>query len=197
MANNTDLVTYGAPAEQYFSVKEADGTVPTAAGATLDGFTSLKVDAAGWTPTAALNRGEPYKDWRGDTLLDGSVDPSADFTIPIISQTAIAEKIKYGNSSGTGENVSSSFGSEGNDDLYTVVVDELWNDADGKPTRASRYVYPKCSVNEVALGAHTRTGVIIDNVTFRPLADENHQYMYHYTAAAAGAESSAEPGTGE
>lgn len=188
MANNTDLVTYGAPAEQYFSVKEADGTVPSAAGTALTGFTSLKVDNAGWTPTAALNRSDPYKDWRGDALLDGPVDPSADFSIPIVSQTALAEKIKFGNSSGTGETVSSHFGSDGNDGLYTVVVDELWNGTDGKPTRTSRWVYPKCSVNEVALGTHTRTGVIIDTVTFKPLADDAHNYMYHYTAAAAAGE---------
>lgn len=188
MANNTDLVTYGAPAEQYFSVKEADGTVPSAAGTALTGFTSLKVDNAGWTPTAALNRSDPYKDWRGEALLDGAVEPSADFSIPIVSQTALAEKIKFGNSSGSGENVTSHFGSEGNDDLYTVVVDELWNDTDGKPTRTSRWVYPKCSVNEVALGTHTRTGVIIDTVTFRPLADDSHNYLYHYTAAASAGE---------
>lgn len=188
MANNTDLVTYGAPAAQYFSVKEYDGSVPSSASGTLTGFTSLKVDNAGWTPTAALNRGDAYKDWRGDSLLDGPVDPSADFSVPVISQTAIAEKIKFGNSTGTGETVSSHFGSDGNDDLYTVVVDEVWNDEDGKPTRLSRWAYPKCSVNEVALGTHTRTGVIIDTVTFRPLADESHNYMYHYTAAAAAGE---------
>lgn len=184
MANNTDLVTYGAPAEQYFSVKEADGTVPSAAGTELTGYTSLKVDNAGWTPTASLNRGDAYKDWRGDAILGGPSDPSADFDVPIVSQTALAEKIKFGNSAGSGENVSSHFGSDGNDVLYTVVVDELWNGADGTPTRTSRWVYPKCSVNEVALGTHTRTGVIIDTVTFKPLADDSHHYFYHYTAAA-------------
>lgn len=188
MANNTDLVTYGAPAEQYFSVKEAGSTAPSAAGTALDGYTSLKVDNAGWTPTASLNRGDSYKDWRGDILLDGPIDPGADFSVPIIAQTAIAEKIKFGNSTGSGENVSSHFGSDGNETLYTVVVDELWNGTDGKPTRTSRWVYPKCSVNDVALGTHTRTGVIIDTVTFRPLADDSHNYMYHYTAAAAAGE---------
>lgn len=192
MANNTDLVTYGAPAEQYFSVKVYDDTVPTAAGTALDGYTSMKVDNAGWTPTATLNRGDAYKDWRGDALLDGSSDPSADFDIPMVSQTALAEKIKFGNSSGTGGNVSSHFGTGGNDAIYTVVVDELWNDENGMPTRASRWVYPKCSVREVALGQHARTAVIIDTVTFKPLADANHNYLYHYTAVAAGA-----PGGGD
>ena len=185
MANNTDLVTYGAPAEQYFSVKVADGTVPEAAGTALTGYTTLKVDNAGWTPTATLNRSDAYKDWLG-TVLDGPTDPSANFDIPIVSQTALAEKIKFGNSSGTGENVSSHFGMDGNDTLYTVVVDELWNGTDGMPTRTSRWVYPRCSVNEVSLGAHSRTGVIIDTVTFAPLADDSSNYMYHYTAAASG-----------
>lgn len=186
MANNTDLVTYGAPAEQYFSVKVYDGDVPTEAGTALQGYTSLRIDNAGWTPTAALNRSDAYKDWRGDAILDGPADPSADFDIPIVSQTALAEQIKFGNSSGTGGNVSSHFGGGGNDTTYTVVVDELWNDADGMPTRASRWAYPKCSVREVALGPHTRTGVIIDTVTFKPLADSAHNYMYHYTAVASG-----------
>lgn len=182
---NTDLVTYGAPAETYFSVGEVgSATVPTAAAATLTGFESLKVDSAGWSPTATLNRGDAYVDWRGDKILEGSADPDAAFDVPVISQTALAEKIRFGNSSGTGENVTSSFGSDGNDAKYVVVVDEIWNDSNGLPTRLSRWVYPICAVKDVALGTHQRTSVIVDTVTFQPLADTTHKYFYHYTAAA-------------
>ena len=101
--------------------------------------------------SAAMPR--PFKDVEHMTF---TTEPEAEFVgeggQKSPTPTAPAEKIKFGNSTGSGENVSSHFGSDGNETLYTVVVDELWNGTGGKPTCTSCWVYPKCSVNDVALG---------------------------------------------
>ena len=171
MAENTGLATYGRPSdEKYFSVapKSENPTIPTTSDAALTGYESIRVSSDGISPSVDLGKEDPAKDWAGNDVLSAPSNPSATLAVPIIDNSVTAKKIKYGISK---VDASGAATFDGTTDAWVVVVDELHNDADGNPTSLVRTVYPNCVPQELELGTHSRSELIVDTVTFQALYD--------------------------
>ena len=171
--SNTGLATFGRPADtSYFSVAlvSSNPTIPTASGTTLSGYETVRVSESGITPAVNLGKEDPAKDWAGKDVLSSPSTPSATIAVPIIDNSTTAKKLKYG-ASKVDSNGNAVF--DGTTDAWVVVVDELYNDANGDPTSMVRTVYPNCVPQELELGTHTRNELIIDTVTFQALYDSS------------------------
>jgi hypothetical protein len=110
-----------------------------------------------------------------------------------MSQTAEALGIVYGGANLTGSgDAAISYKFDGTTDAFCIVIDELWNDKYGMPTRAHRLVYPSVKLKEIADIDHTKSGAIIYDVTFEATVDTAGKYFYGYIAAASASNTSNE-----
>ena len=192
---STGLATFGRPADaQYVSIARLSDnpTVPTSVSATLGNQykSAGLVTEDGITQSLDLGKDDPLKDWNLKSIISPEANPTSTLEIRLMSQTADALGIVYGGANVTGaDNSGVSYSFDGPTDGFVVVIDELWNAADGTPTRAHRLVYPSVSLKEIGDIDHTKSGAIIYDCTFEALVDESGKYFYGYIAAAAPAQS--------
>lgn len=184
---NEKYATYGRPADaQYVSIaRVADNpTIPTSVSATLTGFLDAGlVSEDGITQGLDLGVGDPLKDWNLKSILVPEADPKSTINIRLMSQTATSLGIVYGGSNVSGtEAAGINYSFDGSTDNFVIVIDELWNDAAGMPTRAHRLVYPSAKLKEIADIDHTKSGAIIYDCTFEATVDTAGKYFYGYIA---------------
>ena len=171
-ASNTGLATFGRPNDEtYFSVAlvSSNPTIPTTSNATLTGYETVRVSEDGITPAVDLGKADPAKDWAGKDVLASSATPSATLAVPIIDNSAAADKLRYG-AAKVDANGNAVF--DGTTDAWVVIIDELHNDQYGDPKDMVRYVYPNCVPQDITFGTHSKGSLIIDTVTFQALYDE-------------------------
>lgn len=186
---NEKLATYGRPADaQYVSIARVGSgvTIPTSVSATLTGFSDAGlVTEDGITQGMDLGVGDPLKDWNKKSILVPEADPSATVEIRLMSQTLTSLGIVYGAANVTGTDATGlSYKFDGTTDNFIIVIDELWNDTNGQPTRAHRLVYPSAKLKEISDIDHTKDGAVIYDCTFEATVDTSGFYFYGYVGAA-------------
>ena len=169
--NNTGLASFGRPVDEaYFSVAlvSSNPTIPNTSNAQLTGYETVRVSEDGVTPSVDLGKEDPAKDWARKDVLSSPSSPSATLAVPIIDNSLVAKRLKYGTAN-VDENGGAVF--NGATDSWVVIVDELHNGADGEPNQLVRYVYPNCVAQELEFGTHSTGELIVDTVTFQVLYD--------------------------